>query len=119
MKKSLLIGLVLCTVNFAFAQIPMLSKQMLNEYDKVELKTQTNGHPEFFNNVNYNTRGAAYAPNETLIGTSLFDYQSNRSLNNRIYRYEDGRMSVVYTMGNQSSQFPDRVTGYNFFNGTE
>lgn len=54
---------------------------------------------------------------ETDIGTTFYDLQSNASLSNRIHCYDDGSIGAVWTMGMQATSFPDRGTGYNYFNG--
>lgn len=54
---------------------------------------------------------------EYFIGTTYYDLQSNKTLANRFYIYEDGAMGAAWTMGMESSAFPDRGTGYNFFDG--
>jgi hypothetical protein len=55
---------------------------------------------------------------ETVIGTTFYDLQSNASLSNRIHCYEDGTIGAVWTMGLEATSFPDRGTGYNYFNGS-
>ena len=58
-------------------------------------------------------------PEETAIGNTYYDLQSNSLLQNRIYRWEDGSIGAVWTRGLESPPgFPDRGTGYNFFDGT-
>ncbi|MCK9401658.1 MAG: hypothetical protein M0Q51_16940 [Bacteroidales bacterium] len=56
---------------------------------------------------------------EDVIGTTIYDLQSNASLQNRIYCYDDGTNGAVWTLGFSETTFPDRGTGYNFFNGSE
>jgi len=60
----------------------------------------------------------AMAPDETQIGTTVYDLQTNALLSNRFYRYADGTMAAVWTMGMTSTLYPDRGTGYNYFDGT-
>ena len=60
------------------------------------------------------------APTEHNIGTTVYDLQTNKLLQNRIYRYEDGSIGAVWTRGmDEAPAFPDRGTGYNFYDGTE
>ena len=59
----------------------------------------------------------ALTANESTIGTTYYDLQTNKALSNRFYLYADGTMGAVWTMGFQSSDFPDRGTGYNFYDG--
>ncbi|MCF8302462.1 MAG: T9SS type A sorting domain-containing protein [Bacteroidales bacterium] len=59
------------------------------------------------------------APEETVIGKTWYDLQSNTLLANRFHVYADGTMGAVWTMGVESPPtFPDRGTGYNFYDGT-
>ena len=51
------------------------------------------------------------------IGTSLYDYQTNASIMNRLVNYGDNRLSAVWTMSQNEAGFPDRGTGYNHFDG--
>jgi hypothetical protein len=58
--------------------------------------------------------------NEAPIGLSLYDLQSNASVQNRIYAYPDGTVGAVWTQGNipgTANAFNDRGTGYNYFDG--
>ena len=57
-------------------------------------------------------------PIETTIGESLFDLQSNSTMQKRMYVWQDGTIGVCWTFGNQSPAYADRGTGYNFFNGS-
>lgn len=67
-----------------------------------------------------NTVHSATAYNETIIGNTYWDLQSSNSAPpNRFYVYEDGRMAAVWTMGmDTENDYPDRGTGYAFFNGS-
>ncbi len=51
------------------------------------------------------------------IGKTKFDLQSNSSMQKRIHVFEDGTIGSVFTMGFNDPQFPDRGTGYSFFDG--
>jgi len=57
--------------------------------------------------------------NETVIGTTTYDLQSNAAVQNRIIHHADGTISAAWTMSAQmTSSFTDRGTGYNFFDGS-
>ncbi len=60
----------------------------------------------------------AFAPDEFIIGSTWYDLQTNKGVQNRIYRWDDGSIGAVWTMGMEASAFPDRGTGYNFFDGS-
>jgi len=55
---------------------------------------------------------------ETEIGGTIYDLQSNGSIQNRMYAYPDGTIGAVWTMGFGQTSFTDRGTGYNYFDGT-
>ena len=55
---------------------------------------------------------------EDIIGTTWYDLQSNGCLQNRMYCYDDGSIGATWTMGMQATAFPDRGTGYNYYDGS-
>jgi len=97
-------------------------------------------HPHFTKGKNYhvksvftrpipdNIRIGTRQPNETVLSKSVlsdastmqtfYDTQSNRSTSEKVYMYPDGTIGVCGTMAHDTN-FTDRGTGYNFFNGTE
>jgi len=58
------------------------------------------------------------AINETQIGNTVYDNQTNAALQNRIWLHDDGTIGATWTLGFASTAFADRGTGYNYFNGT-
>ena len=55
---------------------------------------------------------------EEIIGNSWYDLQSNGSSQNRLYVFEDGIIGATWTLSvGPSSSYPDRGTGYNYFDG--
>ena len=55
---------------------------------------------------------------ETQIGSTLYDLQTNSLTQNRIYKFDDGTISSVWTRGMNATAFADRGTGYNYFDGS-
>jgi len=55
---------------------------------------------------------------EQILGGSRYDMQTNQSMASRLILYPDGTMSAAWTMGFQETAFPDRGTGYNYFDGS-
>ena len=57
---------------------------------------------------------------DEVVGTTWYDLQSNSSMSKRIWVFDDGTMAAVWTMGSENGvpNFPDRGTGYNYFDGT-
>ena len=57
---------------------------------------------------------------EFITMTTNYDLQSNSALGNRIASWPDGSASVVATWDHSgNTSFPDRGTGYNYFNGND
>ena len=54
---------------------------------------------------------------ETMIGSTVYDAQTNSAVSNRIFAYPDGTKGAVWTMGFGSTAYADRGTGYNYFDG--
>ncbi len=54
---------------------------------------------------------------EEQIGNTVTDNQANGSTDSRVYLYEDGTIGATWIRGMSSSAFPDRGTGYNYFDG--
>lgn len=61
---------------------------------------------------------AGLAPTETTIGETKYDLQTNTSMQNRFYMFDDGTMGATWTYGMSGGSFPERGTGYNYFDGT-
>lgn len=99
-------------MSYAQQEATDYSTQMLGENGKDLVATPPTHVPNSF------TKGTTLAITETQIGMTVYDLQSNTFLDNRIHRYEDGTMGAVWTMGFEASSFPERGTGYNYFNGT-
>ena len=69
--------------------------------------------------ASYHFKTAAGTGEETLIGTTTYDLQSNGSVQNRIVVHSDGTISAGWTMSAEyNTTYSDRGTGYNFFDGT-
>ena len=52
------------------------------------------------------------------IGTTWYDLQSNATVDHRIYLYSDGTIGAAWTFGTTPTSYPERGTGYNYFDGT-
>lgn len=80
-----------------------------------------NSGPETRNDNTYGTLGRLQEDDLEVIkiGQTTYDLQSNSSVGRRIKVYDDGRVSAVWTKGDNDPSFPQRGTGYNHFNGNE
>jgi len=55
---------------------------------------------------------------EEVIGETYYDLQTNSAIQNRLFVHEDGTISATWTMSpDKLSYFPNRGTGYNYFDG--
>lgn len=119
MRKLLLLSLALFVGMAAFSQATSVSRNLLNTPAKAEYKKPISDLPEVFMPVNPTVTATQRAVNETVVGKTFYDLQSNTSLSDRIVMHPDGTMGAVWTRGMEATSFPDRGTGYNFFDGTE
>ncbi len=118
MKKLLLIALALFVGIAAFPQVSKVSRQLVNTPAQAEFKKPISDLPEVFMPVNTTVAATQRAVNETVLGRTFYDLQTNTSLSNRIVMHPDGTMGATWTMGLSATSFPDRGTGYNYFDGS-
>jgi len=113
MKKLLLFSLVLC---FGVVGVSQNNSSIRNEKSIVKSNDAT-----YFNNpVSMYRNTVAFGPSEHQIGITWYDLLGNfNTTANRFWRFDDGTMAGVWTFGLESAAFPDRGTGYNYYNGTE
>lgn len=71
----------------------------------------------FMQEFNPDVHSSAYYPDE-IIGTTVYDMQTNGSVQNRIYLFDDGVIGASWNMGFIASAFTERGTGVNYFDGT-
>jgi hypothetical protein len=96
----------------------LLKKDALNKCSKVDYARQ-NAETNPDQTVGYNPGlESPVALTEDNVGETRFDKQGNYLVANRFWRYDDGRMNFVWTMGFNETAFTDRGTGYNKFDGT-
>jgi hypothetical protein len=76
---------------------------------------QISSNPGISSRINPSSKAAASA-NETIIGTTTYDVQTNGTISNRLVNY-NGHLSAVWNMsitGSNANGWPDRGTGYNY-----
>ncbi len=118
MKKFYLLSVLLTVGLFLSAQQPVKVPSSWKNKAVPDLRHVKDGnYNSLEQTINYYVNsGKAVA--EAELGNTIYDLQSNTSApSNRFYRYEDGHMAAVWTKGNTTSTYPDRGTGYNYFNG--
>jgi hypothetical protein len=133
MKKHLLIGVALGISCMANAQNSMLHSGKVAPKIKPALANKAvpyqkhmidSGTPGFQATVNANAHHTNADASRTsfadsIIGTTMYDLQTNASVCNRIVLNTDSTISATWTMSHDSdpTSSPNRGTGYNYFNG--
>lgn len=114
---SLFFLATLATLSWATDRIPP-SKAVRNQQKTVRearpIKEGVSSYGQFSNSG----LESVVAFNETDLGITKYDLLSNATVSNRFFMYPDGYMADVWTMGLTPSSYPDRGTGYNYYNGT-
>lgn len=118
MKRTLLLLFVLCLGIATFAQQrAVLSKDLRN---KAVQKTPAIKGGEIDPSAVIPGENYKSMLEESEIGSTYYDLQSNRGMQERIYLHDDGTIGAVWTRGPQVNPGgPDRGTGYNYFDGSE
>ena len=116
MKRILLLTFVMGIIFSGFAQRPAVSKDLRDfavEMVQPTLETMNLTHDVLPASV------PEMSPAEDIIGNTWYDLQSNSSMQNRIFVYDDGTMGGVFTIGYDFPNFSDdRGTGYNYYDGS-
>ncbi len=127
MKKVLLLSLSLVLGFSAFAQQRVAKNELRSATASVK-------KPAAIGNEKINASAAEFAPKtaksvvvnrfenweDAQTMQTYYDLQSNSWISNRMYQMPNGSVAVAATMSHDNSDpngsFPDRGTGYNFFN---
>lgn len=120
MKKLLLLSVALSFSFYAFSQTRASLPKAIRDKSVSQVYTPINDLSSSILVQPANpTVSKALDVDEWQIGTTFYDLQTNSVLSNRFYRYPDGTMAAVWTRGMTSAgSWPDRGTGYNYFDGT-
>ena len=117
MKKTLLFVIVAAFSVSSFAQSALMKqKERLQSVKMQKLEPVKDASSFTSGVVNHyvgNQRGA-----DVVIGNTVYDLQSNATMQHRAYVFPDGTMSAVWTMGQTPTGYTDRGTGYNYFDGS-
>ena len=121
MKKILLLSLILSLGLFGFSQNKraVVPKSLLNQVSqKVTLGNDVSDVNMVSSPVKLNHKSTK-SINEDEIGQTKYDMQTNTCTpSGRFFVYDDGTRGAVWTMGFNTASWPDRGTGYNYFDGT-
>jgi len=119
MKKILLFAVAFAIVSVGISQVSQYSPKawyntvIEKKAEKVAEQEATN-YTKPVNPTVTNLRAA-----DIVIGETWYDLQTNSSMANRIYAFEDGTIGVTWTRGFEHTAYPDRGTGYNYYDGTD
>ena len=64
------------------------------------------------------TQSSVRTLSSDVIGTTVYDLQTNGTSQRRIFNHSDGTISATWTMDNGSTPYTNRGAGYNYYNGT-
>ncbi|MCF8302461.1 MAG: T9SS type A sorting domain-containing protein [Bacteroidales bacterium] len=120
MKRVLLLTLMLVFGLYLYGQRASQITAPHKDYGvKVEYKAPVKDGNNFDNPVDLTKYRPVLAPTEDTIGNTVYDLQTNSTLQNRFYMHADGTLAATWTRGMENPpSCPDRGTGYNYHDGT-
>lgn len=116
MKKLLLFGFILGFVLSGFSQQRATISKEMRDF-KVRVGHTYSQEIIASNPTTLPANTSMLLIEEADIGESYYDLQSNNSCQNRFHVYPDGTMAGIWTFGLEFPLFPNRGTGYNYFDG--
>jgi hypothetical protein len=116
MKKLLLLSLALGLMASGYPQKRIAPSKSLKSIaiKKEVLSDLTAGEREM---KSFPYKSTGFIPEETQVGDTWYDQQTNATNQNRIQLYDDGTIGVTWMIGYNPPGFTDRGTGYNYFDG--
>lgn len=128
MKRTLLLALGAFAFASAGAQQAIPTGKPVKVPAKIANKAYTINHNNFVQTEMYAlplksgnpTTGANQVTSldEVVIGKTVYDLQTNSSVQNRVVNHGGGQVSAVWTFGKVDASFPERGTGYNYRDGS-
>jgi hypothetical protein len=116
MKKLLVFSLAMSLIFGGYAQKRVVPSQNLkNIAVKKEQPADHVTHRQELAKPPFKSTGLF--PEETQIGETWYDRQTNSTNQNRIYLYDDGTIGATWMIGFNHPNFNDRGSGYNYFDG--
>jgi hypothetical protein len=117
MKKTLLLLIVMC---FTFATWAQKTNRIPQPRLNTVVAHQSNiiSDDIIYPASEINTYVTSERDQDIVVGTTWYDLQSNSTMAQRIYAYEDGTIGATWTQSLESS-FTNRGTGYNYFDGSD
>ena len=119
MKKLLLFCVIISLGVLVIGQnSPGVDKYKALKVEDSRINYSTDEATNFDNPVSMVRGSQLLDPSETQLGVTWYDLISNYNHGNRFWSFEDGTMAAVWIYGIEASSFPDRGTGYNYYDGT-
>ncbi|MCB2222384.1 MAG: T9SS type A sorting domain-containing protein [Bacteroidetes bacterium] len=118
MKKILLFSISMLFIMSIYAQERATVSKNLRNWSVQKEKTAPVDGSELVTGNAVPVKAANFWT-EDQIGDTWYDKQSNRSMANRLYLYDDGTMATTWTFSQETSGYSDRGAGYNYFDGEE
>ncbi len=117
MKKLLLFALTLTFVSVGIAQVKQYHpKAWYKTVKMVKSEKIAEQQPTYESVTNPTVSNSREL--DVVVGTTKYDLQSNSSMANRIYAFDDGTIAATWTRGMEPTAYAGRGTGYNYFDGT-
>ncbi len=112
--------IALCVSMAGFAQVKRapIPAQLKNLKATRSMHTTDNSMNLSNNASPYVQPPMAKSVNETQLGTTRYDLQTNQSVQNRIYLHPDGTIGAMWSFGQVDPNFADRGGALNYFDGS-
>lgn len=117
MKKFFILSVLVASAIVVMGQVPVRERALLHKSIQKEFRPALRDLPEFTMPINYTVSVYGDIPEEEIIGVTWYDAFTNSFTSNNLVRYADGTMAATWTFGLQATAFPDRGSGYNYFDG--
>lgn len=119
MKKSLLFLTVLLAGAVLYGQQNFDKLRYMQQHNIPTNKNLVGGEYEFQKTFSPVVAEKSLGE-DIVIGETRYDLQTNYSIQNRIYMFDDHMIGATWTMGfNESGGYPNRGTGYNYGDGID
>lgn len=120
MRKLLLLTISLCLLLTGYSQKAARPAKEMKETVITLNRPAVQSDEVVFGNISDPTvRQPGITPAESVLGDTKYDLQTNRMVQGRIYAFPDGTVGAVWTRGIEDESFPDRGTGYNYYDGAQ
>jgi len=117
MRKLLLISVIMATTLSLTAQNRANLPSNWRNYKVTKSVQRAILEPQSAQNV-INSSEKALLPVEAEIGTTSYDLQTNNCVDSRCHLFPDGTVGATWTFGTTPNAYPERGTGYNYYDNT-